>query len=263
MSQQNHFYFIFNNRRLLLTNKLEFPRLKDDFLKGCQLQNHLTFKHKGNFYSTAKIPSDINLPNNLQLTDLRELYFCLPLKIVELVIKARQLLEWNKLHQYCGECGTKTKISEFEYCRICENPNCGQMFYPKLVPVVIVAVEKDDKILLARSPHFPPEIYSVLAGFIEAGENAEEAVKREVMEETGIEIDNIRYFASQAWPNPSELILGFQANYKSGEVACNKNELEDANFFDVNSMPKIFPGNFTVSQWLMTDFKNRNRKAKL
>lgn len=124
--------------------------------------------------------------------------------------------------------------------------------------MVIVAVERDNEILLARSPHFPPEIYSMIAGFVEAGESAEEAVKREVMEETGIEIDNVRYFASQSWPRPSELILGFQADYKSGVAVGNPNEIEHAAFFHVNALPKTFAGNITVSQWLLADFCRRH-----
>lgn len=263
--------FVFNDKNLLVTDKLEIPTENNPFIQTAQFKRSFSFTHdardglkpsptkpnKSSFIA-AELSPNIPLPANLQWKDLIELYFCLPEKIITLAGKARQLLEWDKLHQFCGACGNRTIASAHEYSRICINPSCKQIFYPRINPVVIVAVERNNEILLARSPHFPPEIYSMIAGFIEPGESAEEAVKREVMEETGIEIDNVRYFASQSWPRPSELILGFQANYKSGTAIGNPNEIEHADFFHVNSLPKTFAGHITVSQWLLADFCRRH-----
>ena len=125
---------------------------------------------------------------------------------------------------------------------------------------MIVAVEKGNQILLARSGHFPAGIYSVLAGFIEPGESAEEAVIREVWEESRIVVEDVQYFGSQPWPYPNSLMLGFTAKYKSGEVDTSQDEeVEDAGWFGIDSMPETFPGRVSISQWLLHDFLDRQR----
>jgi NAD+ diphosphatase len=123
---------------------------------------------------------------------------------------------------------------------------------------MIVAVERGDEILLGRSPHFPPGIYSVLAGFVEPGESVEETVFREVHEETGVEVENIRYFGSQPWPYPHSLMLGFQARFARGEIRVDGVEIEDAGWFRADEMPTTFPGNVSISQWLIRDFLARH-----
>jgi NAD+ diphosphatase len=130
--------------------------------------------------------------------------------------------------------------------------------YPRLSPAMIVAVEKDDQILLGRSPHFPPGIMSVLAGFVEPGESAEEAVRREVFEETSILVKNVQYFSSQAWPFPNSLMLGFKAEYESGEIEVDGVEVTEADWFAASDMPNFFPGRVSISQWLIHDFLKRN-----
>jgi NAD+ diphosphatase len=131
--------------------------------------------------------------------------------------------------------------------------------YPRLAPAMIVAVERGNEILLGRSPHFPAGIYSVLAGFVEPGESAEEAVIREVYEETNIVCDNVQYYSSQAWPFPNSLMLGFTAQYVSGNVDTEADELEDADWFAFDDLPTTFPGNISISQWLLNDFIERKR----
>ena len=130
--------------------------------------------------------------------------------------------------------------------------------YPRLAPAMIVAVEKGDQILLGRSPHFPPGIMSVLAGFVEPGESAEEAVRREVFEETSILVKNVEYFSSQAWPFPNSLMLGFRAEYESGEIEVDGVEVTEADWFSARDMPHFFPGRVSISQWLIHDFLKRN-----
>ncbi len=126
--------------------------------------------------------------------------------------------------------------------------------YPRLAPAMIVAVERGNEILLGRSSHFPAGIYSVLAGFAEPGESAEEAVVREVYEETRIVCNDVQYYSSQAWPFPNSLMLGFTAQYVSGEIDTTDDELEDANWYAVDDLPTTFPGNISISQWLLNDF---------
>ena len=141
-------------------------------------------------------------------------------------------------------------------------PDCAVPQFPRLSPAMIVAVERGNEILLARSPHFPPGIYSVLAGFVEPGESAEEAVAREVMEEAGIAVKDIRYFGSQPWPYPNSLMLGFTAVYESGEIRLDDDEIEDARWFSADDMPTFFPGRMSISQWLIQDFLGRHRRDR-
>ena len=126
---------------------------------------------------------------------------------------------------------------------------------------MIVAVERGNEILLARSPHFPAGIFSVLAGFVEPGESAEEAVAREVMEEAGIRVKDVRYFGSQPWPFPNSLMLGFTAVYESGEITIQDDEIEDARWFHADDMPTFFPGRMSISQWLIQDFLKRKQTS--
>jgi NAD+ diphosphatase len=123
---------------------------------------------------------------------------------------------------------------------------------------MIVSVEKGDEILLARSPHFPEGIMSVLAGFVEPGESAEDAVRREVFEETAIIVSDVEYFSSQAWPFPNSLMLGFRAKYESGDIQIDGEEIVAAQWFKAKEMPHFFPGRISISQWLIHDFLKRN-----
>jgi NAD+ diphosphatase len=133
--------------------------------------------------------------------------------------------------------------------------------YPRLSPAMIVAVERGNEILLARSAHFPPGIFSVLAGFVEPGESAEEAVIREVFEETAIVVKDVRYFGSQPWPYPNSLMLGFTAAYESGEINTENDEIEAAGWYAAAELPSTFPGSISISQWLLNDFIERNRRG--
>ena len=171
--------------------------------------------------------------------------------------RAVQIVEWDRTHQYCGACGTETLTSQTDRSRTC--PECQIPMYPRLAPAMIVAVEKGDEILLARSPHFPPGIFSVLAGFVEPGESAEEAVVREVYEEAGIVVSDVRYFGSQPWPFPNSLMLGFTAQYERGEIDTDNDEIEAADWFRYDELPSTFPGNISISQWLLNDFVERRR----
>jgi NAD+ diphosphatase len=190
--------------------------------------------------------------------DLRVLYGNLDETLHALAGRAVQIMEWDRTHQYCGACGGPTELSETDRSRIC--PDCRIPQFPRVSPAMIVAVERDSEILLARSPHFPAGIYSVLAGFVEPGESAEEAVEREVMEESGLQVRDVRYFGSQPWPFPNSLMLGFTAQYDSGEIVLEDDEIEDARWFHADDMPNFFPGRMSISQWLIQDFLARRRR---
>jgi NAD+ diphosphatase len=194
-------------------------------------------------------------PKDMAFKDLRALFGRLDEPIHALAGRAVQIVDWDRSHQYCGACATPTEPSQTERSRTC--PKCGLTCFPRLAPAVIVAVERGNEILLARSPHFPPGFYSTPAGFVEPGESLEECVAREIREETGIEVGEITYFASQPWPFPNSLMVGFTAKYAGGEIQVDRTELEDAKFFPADDMPMWFKGRISISGWLIEDFLRR------
>jgi NAD+ diphosphatase len=152
---------------------------------------------------------------------------------------ATQLTRWDRIHRFCGQCGKPAEDQTDERAKTC--PRCNLTFYPRLSPAVIVAVVREDRLLLARSTRFPYNFYSVLAGFVEPGETLEECVVREVREEAGILVKNVRYFGSQPWPFPDSLMLGFIAEYAEGEIKINESEIADADWFTADALPNIPP----------------------
>lgn len=154
-----------------------------------------------------------------------------------LVCRAAQLLDWKKNHRYCGRCATPTIRKPNEFAMQC--PSCGLLTYPRISPAVMVLIRRGDELLLARSPHFRSGMYSALAGFVEAGETVEHAAVREVREEVGVEIANLRYFQSQPWPFPDSLMLAFFADYAGGEITPDPSEIEAAGWFAIDELPTL------------------------
>jgi len=165
--------------------------------------------------------------------------------------QALQLIEWDRNHQFCGQCGTPTQRRADERGRRC--PGCELIAYPRLSPVVMVRVVHEGQILLARAPRFAPGVYSVLAGFVEAGETLEQAIHREVAEEVGIQVHNLRYFASQSWPFPHSLMIAFTANHAGGELRADGQEILDARWFTPNAMPGL-PSPMSMAWRLIQDY---------
>jgi NAD+ diphosphatase len=167
---------------------------------------------------------------------------------------ATQLIRWDRSHKYCGRCGRPTEDKADERAKIC--PDCGLNCYPRLSPAVIVAVVKDDRILLGTSARFRAGFWSVLAGFVEPGETLEECVVREVHEEVGILVKNVRYFGSQPWPFPDSLMLGFTAEYAEGEIKMDQSEITDAKWFAAQDLPNI-PPKLSIARSLIDWFVER------
>ena len=250
--------FAFHERKLLVTEMMEVPTFRQAVLSGCEFVRTQFLGQHGHTpcYSAQLDPRTAQAPGMLTM-DLRSLYGKLNPEHHAIAGRGVQIAEWDRTHQFCGACGAATVLSSKDRSRSC--PQCRIPMYPRLAPAMIVAVEKGNEILLACSAHFPPEIFSVLAGFIEPGESAEEAVIREVWEETRIVVENVRYFDSQPWPFPNSLMLGFTAEYKSGEIdTSHDDEVEAAGWFAPNAMPKTFPGRISISQWLLHDFLARH-----
>jgi NAD+ diphosphatase len=169
--------------------------------------------------------------------------------------RAVQLVEWARNHRYCGRCGQPTEESPGERARRC--PACGLLAFPRLAPAVIMLVERDDgRALLARNARWPNAMYSCLAGFVEPGESVEAAVRREVSEEVGLEVGELRYFGSQPWPFPHSLMLGFHARLARGEIACDGLEIAEAAWFGPDDLPQL-PGPISIARKLIDDWVAR------
>ena len=177
------------------------------------------------------------LSEGLTTGDFRRLWGVWSPERLEALIRARQLAAWLAQHRFCGVCGQATEIHPTEPAYEC--PACGHKVYPRISPVCMGLVLKGNQLLLARSPRFAPGVYSALAGFVEAGESAEAALRREVFEESGVRIKNIRWFGSQSWPYPHALMLGFLADYASGELVAQESEIEDLGWFDFDKLPAL------------------------
>jgi len=143
--------------------------------------------------------------------------------------QARSLIDWHARHRFCANCGGPTEAKEAGYMRACAA--CKAQHFPRTDPVTIMLVLRGDRMLLGRQPRFAPNTYSALAGFVEPGENIEEAVRREVLEEVGIRAGTVRYHSSQPWPFPSSLMIGCMAEAEDEEIRLDPDELEDARWF--------------------------------
>ena len=188
---------------------------------------------------SAELAEDSEPPGAMAFHGLRQLYDVLPGDLFWIGARAVQIVAWDRDHQYCGRCATPTKLRAGERCREC--PACGLSFYPRLSPAVIMLVQRGDRLLLARAHRHPSGFYSVLAGFVEPGESLEEAVAREVYEEVGLQVENIRYFGSQPWPFPNSLMLAFTCDYAGGEIRLEEAEIAAADWYRADEMPRIPP----------------------
>lgn len=196
-------------------------------------------KNAGQAFFCLPSTEEIPITEPYSFKNLRELYRHLDEFTFRLLSFASHVAYWHLNTQYCGRCATPTKIDPREVAKEC--PNCHLRQYPRISPAVITAIIKGDEILLGRAPRFPEGMYSTLAGFVEADESLEECLHREVYEEVGIKIHNIRYFGSQPWPFPDSLMVGFIAEYLSGEIKIDPEELSDAQWFQRDKMPLIPP----------------------
>jgi NAD+ diphosphatase len=193
-------------------------------------------------------PAETQAPEDMAWLGLRALFGKLDDSLFALAGRALQFVDWDRTHQFCGRCGTPTQHREHERAREC--PACNLVAYPRIAPAVMCLVRRGRQILLARSPHFLPGMYSALAGFVEPGESLEQCLAREVLEETGIQIANPRYFASQPWPFPHSLMIAFVADYAGGEITPAPDEIEDAQWFSLDALPRL-PNRISIARRLI------------
>ena len=261
-------WFVFKGDRLLVELGPPSPRPSDDprvpsrpswaTLPLQKNNNILWFKPARTLYLgrlagtdcwAAEAPVDASAPPpGFAWEGLRALFSVLEDAHFALAGRAIQLLDWDRSHLYCGRCGTPTEAKSEERLRAC--PACRLAVYPRISPAVMALVRREGEILLGRSPHFPPGMYSALAGFVEPGETLEQCLAREVEEEVGVQVSRIRYFASQPWPFPNSLMIAFVCDWISGEIRPQAGEIEAANWFKVLQLPKL-PSRISIARRLI------------
>jgi NAD+ diphosphatase len=185
------------------------------------------------------LPPGLPAPDGFAWKGLRELFGRMDEGLVWVAGRAAQLVHWHRNHRFCGRCGRATVDHSQERAKHC--PGCGLLNHPRVSPAIIVAVIKERQLLLAHAARFPAKFYSVLAGFVEPGEDLEECVQREVLEETGVKIKNIRYFGSQPWPFPDSLMVAFTAEHAAGDIRVSPAEITDAGWFTADRLPEVPP----------------------
>jgi NAD+ diphosphatase len=259
---ENSLWFAFRGRELLVREiDCELPATPSLERLGLAPVRVQALGHLGDAACfSAELPAEAGPPPGATFVDLRQLFGRLSDALMGVAGRAVPIVEWDRTHQFCGACAAPTQPHAKTRARVCEV--CRLEVYPRIAPAMIALVERGNEILLARSPHFPPGIYGALAGFVDAGESVEDAVHREVYEETGIRIKNLRYYGSQPWPFPNSLMLAFQAEYESGTIHVDPEEIEDAQFFRADALPRTFPGRVSIGQWLLHDFLERHGQAR-
>lgn len=200
---------------------------------------------------SAELPDDAQAPDGMDFRSLRRLYGAIDEDFFWIAGRAVQIVEWDRTHQFCGACGTPTGKDRRERVRKC--PACGHTSYPRLAPAIIVAVTRGDELLLARSHRHPPDLYSVLAGFVEPGETLEECVVREIKEEVGLDVKEICYFGSQPWPFPHSLMIAFTCEYAGGEIMLEEEEMAEAGWYTADDLPRV-PPPLSISRQLIDWF---------
>jgi NAD+ diphosphatase len=195
----------------------------------------------------------------MRFEDLRMVAALLPADDAGLLGYARGMISWRAKHHFCGTCGATMRAAKGGHVLICTNPVCKHEVFPRTDPAIIVLVSDGDRVLLGRQASWPAGRYSTIAGFVEPGESLEDAVEREVFEETGIEVEQIEYHSSQPWPFPSSLMLGFVAHARTTQIARRDDELEDAQWFtraDLKAGRPLVPPSVSISYRLIEHWFN-------
>ncbi len=233
-------WFVFYEDQMMMATHDEYLKLKSLGLRVLNVGEHF---HCVELSSPPKIHCLAPMRTVLSNMDNTHLPFA---------IKAYFILRWARLNQFCGACGKPTIYTPPLYERVCQS--CQLSFFPKISPCIIVRIHQGSEILMARSQNFLPGVYGLIAGFVEPGETVEQAVHREVMEEVGIRIKHLEYFNSQPWPFPDALMLGFTAEYASGEIDVCHNELESAGWFHYQNLPGRPSNRHSIASQLIDDF---------
>ncbi|MCC1496407.1 NAD(+) diphosphatase [Alcanivorax sp. 1008] len=208
----------------------------------------------GQHCCAVSLEDDTDPPQGFFPEELRRLIHLLPQGDFMLASRAMQLFAWRRDHRFCSRCGAVTMAHNRDMAMVC--PACQYTQYPRITPCIITLVTKGDEILLAHGARFPEGLFSCLAGFMEPGEDAEHAVRREVREETGLRVGKLRYHGSQSWPFPHSLMLAFHADYEGGDLVPDGVEIIEAGWFSRDNLPRVPPPG-SISRSLIDDWIQR------
>ncbi|MCK5125414.1 MAG: NAD(+) diphosphatase [candidate division Zixibacteria bacterium] len=241
-------FFLFSEFDLILTADNQLPQ--EIAALGNNLDRVIQIGHlEGNACYVTEFSGEI--PQGLTTEHLRTSYLHLGDDLFGLARYAFHLMHWDKTSRFCGKCGITNEIHPKENAKICTS--CKHIAFPRISPAVIIAIVRDNKILLAQAKSFARPIYSTLAGFVEPGETLEECVHREVFEEVGIKVKNLKYFGSQPWPFPDSLMVAFTAEWDSGEISLNDGEMVDAGWYHKDNLPP-YPDSRSIAKRLINWF---------
>ena len=233
------YYFIFNQERELFLQDDALPTESNEYNFKLYIG-----KFKGKDVFVVDSEGDDSFYHLKDVYDIdHDLYL--------MATKAVLVRDWYMSHQFCGHCGTPTQLDEKDMMLKC--PSCGQNHYPRIAPAIIVAIRKGDELLMAKHSYHDNIRFALIAGFVEPGESIEEAVHREVMEEVGIKIKNLKYMKSQSWPFPNSLMLAFTAEYESGDIKVDGDEILKAQWFKKDEIIR-YGTDISISDWLIQNF---------
>lgn len=261
-SDEPSWWFLFRGSRLLVRiedgaaslplavefSEIGLPALRRQYLGRLQ----------GRHCYSAEVDRATQAPEGWAFHGLRRLFGLLPDALFWVAGAAVQIVDWDRNHQFCGRCGAGTSDKQRERAKECTE--CGLLSYPRISPAIIVLIERDDTLLLARSRRHPQGLFSVLAGFVEPGETLEGAVAREVREEVGIEVRDIRYFGSQPWPFPNSLMIAFTCHYAGGDIVLEEEEMAEAGWYRAGELPPI-PPKISIARQLIDWFVSRHEPS--
>ena len=210
----------------------------------------------GKEVKTYRIDSPVTSDGRYEMCGLRQTYYKLPKPLYLKAGKCQELLYWDQNTKFCGVCGAPMRL-DTDISKKCTE--CGKEVWPQLATAVITLIHRGDEVLLVRARNFRTDHYGLVAGFVETGETLEEAAAREALEETGVTINNIRYFASQPWPYPCGLMVGFHADYVSGEIHLQHSEIAKGGWFRRDNLPTI-PEPLSIARMLLDDWLENGQK---
>jgi len=249
------FYFVFCKEELLLEKTAD-----GSYTIPCQEEPPVEVKPWTNVMNitpidgvevkTFRVDNPVAESERYVMCGLRKSYYQLPRQLYLVAGKCQELLYWDQNTKYCGVCGAPMRM-DTDISKKCTE--CGKEVWPQLATAVIVLIHRGDEVLLVRAKNFRTDFYGLVAGFVETGETLEEAVAREAMEETGVTITNIRYFGSQPWPYPCGLMVGFHADYVSGEIHLQRSEIAKGGWFRRDNLPTI-PEKLSIARMLLDDW---------
>ncbi len=256
VDQPQELCLAFRGKDVVLTSDGRLPSFDElnELQDKCRTYGFLAEPEYG--FCALGIETDEELPAGFTTQQVR-LYNCNRSEDISLrLLRAKALLHWHQQLQYCPKCGTRLATPHPTLTAM-QCAECGAVHFPRIQPCIIVLVNKGDKLLLCRHVQRHQTIYACVAGFMEAGETAEQTVHREVLEETGLTVKNLKYFGSQSWPFPAQLMIAFTAEYESGELHLQEDEIADANWYSLDRLPSL-PQPGSIAYEMIHDFIRRH-----